>query len=158
MTTSTAGINLIKQFEGCKLEAYLCPAKVPTIGYGSTFGVRMGDRITQEEAERRLRKDLVKFECIVEDALTVPASQNQFDAMVSLCYNIGPGNPKLNMPGFLTSSVLRRFLAGDIAGAADAFLMWNKGGGRVLPGLVRRRKAERELFLSEAPRKENAAA
>jgi lysozyme len=147
MRTSLAGIALIKRFEGCRLEAYLCPADVPTIGYGSTFGVRMGDRITQEEAERRLRDDLVKFECAVEDALSVPVgspapkvTQNQFDAMVSLCYNIGPGN-------FRTSSVIRRFVRGDIAGAADAFLMWNKAGGQILPGLVKRRKAEVELFL-----------
>lgn len=147
MQTSPAGIALIKEFEGCRLEAYLCPAGVPTIGYGSTFGVQIGDKITQDDAERRLRMDLIKFEMEVEDALSLPpgsparpVTQNQFDALVSLCYNIGP-------PRFRASTVIRKFCAGDIPGAAQAFLLWTKAGGKDIPGLVRRRKAEVALFL-----------
>ncbi len=136
-----AGLALIKQFEGRELTAYKCPADVWTIGYGSTGPhVKPGMTITESEAEQLLRDDLDRFEASV--ARCVPnATQNEFDAMVSLAFNIGTA-------GFERSSVLKRLLAGDKAGAADAFLMWNKAGGRVLAGLTRRRQAERELFLS----------
>lgn len=161
MRISPDGIALIKSFEGCKLEAYLCPAGVPTIGWGSTLRVRMGDKITQTEADRRVLDELARYEFAVEDAIARPPgvaaakpTQNQFDAMVSLCYNIGPGH-------FRTSSVIRRFVQGDITGAAQAFLMWNKGRAedgtlKVLPGLVKRRKAELAMFLGVQSTSENA--
>lgn len=143
MKTSPEGIALIKRFEGCRLEAYLCPANVWTIGYGHTGAdVVKGLKITQETADILLRRDLFKFEAAVERAAG-PAYQNQFDAMVSLCYNIGP-------TAFAKSSVARLHKNGQYASAAQAFLLWNKGGGKVLPGLVKRRNAERNLYLGEA--------
>lgn len=136
-----AGLELIKEFEGRKLTAYLCPAKVWTIGYGSTGPhVKPGMTITEAEADKLLQDDLDRFEACVDKAAP-NATQNQFDAMVSLAFNIGTA-------GFERSSVLKRLLAGDKAGAADAFLMWNKAGGVALAGLTRRRQAERALFLS----------
>ena len=137
-----AGLDLIKSFEGLRLKAYRCPAGVPTIGYGATGpDVRIGMIWTESQAHARLVADVARFEQAVAKALTVPANENQFAAMVSLAFNIGTG-------GFARSSVLRRHNARVFAGAADAFLLWNKGGGRVLPGLVRRRKAERDLYLT----------
>lgn len=142
MNISQEGINLIKQFEGCRLEAYLCPANVWTIGYGSTGpDITKGLKIGQETAEIMLRNDLVKFENAVTK-YAGKAHQNQFDAMVSLCYNIGQGN-------FSKSSVARLHKAGQYNGAAAAFLLWNKAGGKILNGLVTRRKAERNLYLGE---------
>lgn len=149
MRISTEGLNnLIKRFESCRLDAYICPAGIPTIGWGATRGVKLGDKITQQQADDRLRNEVQEYEKSVDDALMTPPgaaqdpTQHQFDAMVSLCYNIGQGH-------FRSSSVVRRFLAGDIEGAADAFLMWNKGGGKALPELVTRRKAEKDWFLSK---------
>ncbi len=101
MQISSAGINLLKRFEGCRLQAYLDSVNVPTIGYGSTKGVKMGDSITQDEAERRLRvDDLPVYEKAVNDICgpigTAPIpTQEQFDAMVSLCYNVGPSPQSL---------------------------------------------------------------
>lgn len=134
-----AGLDLIKSFEGLELKAYLCPAKVWTIGYGSTGPhVKQGMVITEAEAEALLRKDLARFEASVAKA--VPnATQSQFDAMVSLAFNIGTA-------GFEKSTVARKAAAGDHSGAAAAFALWNKGGGKVLTGLVRRREAEANLY------------
>jgi len=137
-----AGLDLIKSFEGLRLKAYRCPAGVPTIGYGATGpDIKIGMIWTEGQCHARLVADVARFEQAVAKALTVTANENQFAAMVSLAFNIGAG-------GFARSSVLRRHNARDFAGAADAFLLWNKGGGRVLPGLVRRRKAERDLYLT----------
>lgn len=138
---SDAGICLIKQFEGCRLEAYRCAAGVPTIGYGHTSGVAMGTKITQEEADRYLREDLKSFEHAVNCALTRPVSQNQFDALVSFTYNLGAGALK-------GSTLLKLLNAGNIKGAADEFPKWNKAAGKVLEGLTKRRMKERQLFLS----------
>jgi lysozyme len=145
MKTSSVGIALIKRFEGLRLEAYFCPAGVLTIGYGHTSAagtpfVSQGMKISEVEAERILVKDLQTYEEAVLRSLKAKPNQNQFDAMVSLCYNIGSG-------GFSKSSVARKFNAGDIAGAAEAFKLWNKGNGKVLEGLVRRRKEESALFM-----------
>jgi lysozyme len=147
--TSSTGLDLIKRWEGCKLKAYQDSVGVWTIGYGLTSAagivpVVKGMRITQEQADAYLVQALVKYESGVRRALTRQPSQPQFDAMVSLCYNIGPG-------AFGGSTLVRRFNDGDIQGAADAFLMWNKAGGKELRGLVNRRKAERALFLTAAP-------
>lgn len=138
-----AGLDLVKQFEGLQLKAYLCPAKVWTIGYGSTGAhVTPGMVITEAEAERLLREDLERFEAAVAKAAP-DATDNQFAAIVSLAFNIG-------IAGVLKSTVLRKHLAGDHVGAASAFAMWNKGGGRVLAGLVRRRAAEAQLYRTVA--------
>lgn len=146
MKIGAAGLALIKSFEGLRLTAYLCPAGVPTIGYGHTgLDVSHADvaakwTITEAQAEEILRRDLGRFEKAVASCIARPLTQNQFDAMVSLAFNIGAA-------AFRGSSVVRRFNAGRTTEAADAFLLWNKAGGKVLPGLVRRREAERALFL-----------
>ncbi len=144
MKTNQAGIDLIKSFESLQLVGYLpTPDDVPTIGYGHTGPeVRIGQRITEEEAEDLLRNDLEKFEDGVTNFLDSAAtSENQFAAMVSLAFNIGLGN-------FKTSTVLRSHKAGDFAKAEAAFAMWNKQKGKVLKGLVRRREAEAELYAT----------
>ncbi len=148
MKTSAAGIGLIKRNEGCKLEAYLDTIADPpvwTIGYGDTLNVRPAARITQQQAEERLAGRLEReFEPGVLAALQgAPVSQAQFDAMVSLAWNIGVG-------GFARSSVARLHRAGDYLAAASAFALWNKAGGRVIKGLARRREEERALYLSGA--------
>ncbi|MDX2211670.1 MAG: lysozyme [Oculatellaceae cyanobacterium bins.114] len=137
-----AGLDLIKQFEGLRLEAYLCPAKVPTIGYGTTAGVKMGDRITAEQAEDLLRKDVEKFEKAVNSAVTVPLTDNQFSALVSFTYNLGAG-------ALQKSTLLKLLNQGNYEAAAQEFLKWNKAAGKVLPGLTRRRQAEQALFLKK---------
>lgn len=152
MRTGLKGIELIKSFEGCRLEAYKCPAGVWTIGIGHTgtvLGIKVcaGMNITTTHALKILKTDLKKFEAYVNQYVQVPLSQNQFDALVSLTYNIGPANLK-------RSTLLRKLNQKDYKGAADEFLKWNKadtdgdGDLDVLAGLTRRREAERELFLS----------
>ncbi|WP_440216936.1 lysozyme [Chromobacterium piscinae] len=140
MKTNTAGINLIKQFEGVRLQAYQDAVGVWTIGYGHTGPeVKAGIRISQQQAEQLLAADLEKFETGVGKAVTVPLNANQFSALVSFSYNLGLGN--------LQSSTLLRLLnKGDYTGAAGQFPLWNKAGGNVLPGLSRRRLAEQTLF------------
>lgn len=144
MKTSPIGIALMHHFEQCRLSAYPDPGTGGdpwTIGWGDTGpDVKEGLTITQEEADERFANRLAReFEPGVEDR-TNGATQAQFDAMVSLAYNIGLGN-------FRTSTVLRKHNAGDFQGAADAFPMWNKAGGRVMKGLQRRRAAERQVYL-----------
>lgn len=139
MKLSPAGLDLIKKAEGLRLKAYLCPAKVWTIGYGTTRGVKPGQTITEAKAAELLREDVREFEQAVSDAVTVPITQGQFDALVSLAYNIGAG-------AFRASTLLRLLNRGEYAKAAEQFDRWNRGGGRVLPGLVKRRAAERKLF------------
>ncbi|NEQ24850.1 MAG: DUF4231 domain-containing protein [Microcoleus sp. SIO2G3] len=142
--TNTAGLKILKECEGLKLDAYKCPAGVWTIGYGCTHGVRPGMSITEAQAEDFLRKELAKFEETVERMLGhIPLNDNQFSALVSLTYNCGPATIEQG------STIRRKLEARDYQGAADGFLLWNKGGGRVLPGLVKRREMERKLFLSE---------
>jgi lysozyme len=142
-----AALALIRDFEGFKSEAYLCPANVWTIGYGTTASAgvglvpRPGMTITREQAETYLRLSVDKFAAEIRPAITAPINENQFGAFVSLAYNIGSG-------AFRRSSALRRFNEGDIEGAANAMLAWNKAGGKVLRGLQRRREAERALFLT----------
>jgi lysozyme len=135
-----AGRNLLKEFEGLRLDAYLCPAGVWTIGYGSTFGVHPGDRITPAEAETLLIKDLDQFEKGVAKLVKVPLSTNQFSALVSFAYNLGLG-------ALEESTLLRVLNKGDYQAAANELLRWDKANGVPLAGLTRRRKAERELFL-----------
>ena len=140
MEINEAALEIIKRNEGCRLTAYRDVVGIPTIGYGHIEGVFMGMAITQEEADQLLREDVSKFERGVESKIET-ATENQFSAMVSLSYNIGLG-------GFGRSTVLRKHNEEDYEAAADAFLMWNKSGGKVYKGLVRRRGEERDLYLS----------
>ena len=140
MNISETGIQLIKKFEGCSLKAYKCPAGIWTIGYGHTSGVKEGQTITKKEAEAYLKQDLTTFETFVTNLVTVAINQNQFDALVSFCYNLGPGNLR-------SSTLLKRINAGDFNGAAEQFDRWIYAGGRKLSGLVKRRAAEKTLFL-----------
>lgn len=141
-----ATIDLIKEFEGFRAKAYLDPVGILTIGYGTTaaagVGIKpaLGMTITEAEAERYLMAAVDKFAAQIAPKITRPINENEFGAFVSLAYNIGPG-------AFGKSSALRKFNAGDKQGAASAILLWNKAGGKVLPGLARRREAERALFL-----------
>ena len=137
---SEAGIDLIKEFEGLRLDAYRCPAGKWTIGYGSTAGVRQGMSITADEADDLLDRDLQFFEAGVEKAVKVKIRQSQFDALVSFAFNLGLGSLK-------KSTLLKKLNAGDDHGAAEEFLRWCYANGVALTGLLRRRKAERELFL-----------
>ncbi len=139
MHTSQKGLDLIKSFEGLRLSAYRCPADIPTIGYGTTAGVKMGDTITKERAEILLRADVKRFEDQVLRLVKVPLTQGQFDALVSFTYNLGAAN-------LGNSTLLRLLNAGDYKGAAAQFDRWTKAGGKELPGLVKRRAAERALF------------
>lgn len=140
--TNQAGLNLVKQFEGLRLEAYRCPADVPTIGYGTTANVKMGDRITPQKAEEFLKRDLQKFERAVNSAVKVPVNDNQFSALVCFTYNVGYG-------ALQKSTLLKYLNQGKYQAAAQEFMKWNRGGGRVLPGLTRRRQAEQALFLKK---------
>lgn len=140
--TSEQGIALIQHFEGLRLKAYLCPGNVWTIGYGHTQGVRQGDRITPAEANRLLRMDLDEYEEDVNYMVNAPLNQQQFDALVSFTFNLGGGNLK-------RSTLLIKLNALDYDGAADEFPRWKKSGGRILPGLITRRAAERALFLGQ---------
>lgn len=141
MKISQRGLDLIKRFEGLKLTAYRCPAGVLTVGYGSTGPhVKQGMVITEAEAEALLRKDVARFEDGVNH-IVGPCTQGQFDALCSFAFNLGLG-------ALMSSTLLKRHKAGDFARAADQFLRWNRGGGRVLPGLTKRRAAERQLYLS----------
>lgn len=138
------GLALIKQFEGLELKAYLCPAKVWTIGYGSTGPhVQPGQVITEAQADALLQRDLDRFEDAVAKACPT-ATQNQFDAMVSLAFNIGIG-------AFLGSTLLKLHKAGDHRRAVEAFGSWVNAGRRRLEGLVRRRAAEAAVYRSVAP-------
>lgn len=143
---SPVGIELVKHFESFFPNAYLCPAKVWTIGWGHTGlkhkdgTVQEGRKITREEGERLLRHDMGQFEKAVSEAVKVPLEQCEFDALVSFAFNVGSG-------ALRSSTLLRKLNAGNKREAAEEFLKWNKGGGKVLAGLTRRRKAEREMFL-----------
>ncbi len=138
---NTVGLNLIKDFEGLRLNSYRDAVGVWTIGYGHTGTAGPGQQITNAQATALLREDVATFENAVTRAVRVPITENQFAALVSFTYNVGSG--ALN-----SSTLLRRLNAGDTLGAADEFLRWNRAGGQVLAGLTRRRVAERNLFLS----------
>jgi lysozyme len=146
-TINDAGLNLIKSFEGCRLAAYQDVAGIWTIGYGHIRGVREGMTITEQQATQYLQEDLADTEGAVDWMTSAaPTTNNQYAAMVSLCFNIGSGN-------FKTSSVLRFHLARDYASAADAFLLWDKSNvdGQLVEvqGLLSRRRAERDLYLTQ---------
>ena len=132
-------VQLIKRFEGLYLKAYFCPAVVLTIGYGHTRGVKPGEEINELQAEIYLKEDVEACE-IQLNYLTLPINQHQFDALCSFIFNLGIGN-------FMQSTLLKKLKAGDKT-AADEILRWDKSGGKVLPGLTARRKAEYDLFCT----------
>jgi len=133
------GINLIKEFEGVRLAAYQDSVGVWTIGYGHTKGVKEGDQLTREDAETILAEELDEYTKYVKKYVTVPLNQNQFDALVSWTYNLGPGNLR-------ESTMLKVLNNGEYDKVPDEMKRWNRAGGKVLAGLVRRREAEAKLF------------
>ena len=145
MKISGMGLELIKEFEGFSANAYICPAKKVTIGYGNTFyadgtKVKLGEQISKTDALELLEKVVNKdFADEIFPAIKVPVTQNQFDAMCSLAYNIG-------VPQFLSSTLLKKLNLKDYIGSSNEFLKWNKSGGKELLGLTRRRKREQDLF------------
>lgn len=141
MKISDKGLELIKEYEGLRLTAYQCSAGVWTVGYGSTRGVQPGLTISEADATERLRLDVHDAEDCVSDAVERDLTQNQYDACVSLCFNIG-------CKAFKNSTLVRLLNEGQTEAAAGQFSRWNKANQKVLPGLTRRREAERALFLS----------
>jgi lysozyme len=141
MAVPEQAVELIKHFEGCKLKAYLCPAKVWTCGYGATGAdVGRGTVWTQEDADDRLAKDLAKFERAAARMVRVPVTEGQKSALISLMFNIGS-------TAFQESTLLKLLNAKDYRGAGAQFGRWTKAGGRSLNGLVARRDAEAKLFM-----------
>ena len=140
MHISDEGFDLIKHFEGCELEAYKCAAGVWTIGYGHTKDVQEGDVWNKEKADFMLWRELEdEYEVYVNDLVTVPINQCQFDALVSWVYNLGPANLK-------NSTMLKKLNAGEYEEVPSQMKKWNKANGKVLEGLIRRRAAESLLF------------
>lgn len=142
---SDNGMKLLEQFEGLRLESYLDSAGIATIGWGSIKypngnKVKLGDKITKNQAKQYKLHDLKEFESTVNTSVKVPLTQNQYDALVSLSYNIGSG-------AFKNSTLLKKLNSGDYKGAAEQFLVWNKVNSKMVQGLVNRREAERNLFL-----------
>lgn len=147
LRTSDAGLAIVKVSEGLEIEAYPDPGNRVTgepwtIGYGHTRGVRRGDTCTEAQATEWLRADLHDAEAAVRHLVDVPLTQGQFDALASFVFNVGA-------TAFHNSTLLRLLNAGDVAGAADQFKRWNRGADGPLPGLVARRAAERDLFVSQ---------
>lgn len=144
MKISKIGIDLIKQFEGVRLKSYKCPAGVWTVGVGHSSAagppkVGPGMEITNAQAMKILAQDLVQFEDAVDQAVKVPLTQNQFDALVSFVFNVGPAN-------FQKSTLLRKLNAGQYAAVPAELMKWTKAAGQEMPGLVRRRRAEAALW------------
>jgi lysozyme len=145
MKINEAGLKIIREYEGLRLEAYLCPSNKWTIGFGNTFykdgsPVRKGDTITREDAEGLLLHVVNDFADQVSNAVQVSLTSNQFSAIVSLVFNIGPGN-------FRSSTLLRKLNAGDYHGASEEFGKWCYSNGTRLRGLIKRRKEEQKLFV-----------
>lgn len=143
---SDIGLQLIKTFEGKHNKGYLCPANVWTIGYGHTgptFGKQtpQGMTISDFDIDKLLKEDMARFEEAVTKYVTVPLSQNQFDALVSFTFNVGAG-------ALASSTLLKLLNQGKYDEVPAQFLRWNKGGGKVLAGLVRRRQSEAHLFVT----------
>lgn len=148
MKVNKLGIDMMHHFEGCVLEAYQCSAKVWTIGWGNTYyqdkrPVKQGDKITQEQADKLFEMIMNEFAIEVRRALTKELNENQFSALVCFAYNVGIGNLK-------RSTLLRKVNANPDDKTIDAeFLRWTRAGGRVLRGLVRRRRAEADLYFKK---------
>lgn len=137
-------VDLIKKFEGCRLRAYQCSAGKWTVGWGATGpGIEAGTVWTQRQADERLAEDLKRFEDGVRSLVREPINDNQFAALVSFAYNVGLNNLR-------RSGLLKHLNAGRTAEAANQFLLWNRVGSYVIPGLTRRREEERKVFLTPA--------
>lgn len=139
MKIGTKGLALIKGYEGFREHAYMDTGNVPTIGYGTTKGVKIGQTITMADAEAALKRDVSSAENTVTKSVTVKLTQDQFDALVSFVYNVGSGN-------FRGSTLLSLLNQGQYSQVPPQLLRWNKDNGRVIDGLTRRRKAEGDLF------------
>jgi lysozyme len=140
MKTSINGINLIKKYEGCKLQAYLCPSGIPTIGMGNTFykngsKIKLGDKITQQQAEELLMDLLPQYEAIVNKNIKIDLTQYQFDALVSFAWNCGKSETLFRLVNSKSKDLKKWWET-----------HYTTGGGKVLQGLVNRRKAEAQLF------------
>lgn len=140
-------VDLIKKYEGLRLKPYLDPAKIPTIGYGTTY-YPDGRRVSLKDpeisiltAEEYLTYDVYEFSQAVDRLVKVPLNSNQYNALVSFAYNVGAG-------ALQKSTLLKKLNAGDYFGASKEFLNWTRAGGKVLPGLVKRRRSEQDLFLT----------
>ena len=139
-------LELIKRFEGCKLTSYLCPAKVPTIGYGSTryndgSPVKIGDKITQVQADLLLEQTVQQYIQAVKTYTKVKLNDNQLSALVTFCYNVG-------IKAFKDSTLLLVInTGGNNEEIKKQFMRWNRGGGKVLDGLTKRREAEYNLYI-----------
>mgnify|MGYP003109902921 FL=1 len=142
MNISEEGLSLIKKFEGCELKAYRCAANVLTIGYGTTKGVTEDMEITKEEAESLLKEEMHEYEGYINDMVKVPLEQHQFDAMVSWVFNLGSGN-------LSSSTLLKKLNNSEYDEVPAQIKRWNKAGGKVLDGLIRRREAESLLFQNK---------
>lgn len=143
MKTNEKGKKLIKNYEGLRLIAYKCPAGKTTVGYGHVNeSMKVGTKITEAEANRLLIGDLEKFETGVSSYVKVALNENQFSALVSFAFNCG-------LAALYTSTLLKKLNEADYIGAADEFLRWDKCNGKPLAGLTKRRKAERDLFLTK---------
>ena len=142
MNISQEGLSLIKKFEGCELEAYRCAANVLTIGYGSTKGVKEGDTITQEEADSLLLHEMDEYEGYINDMVKSDLKQNEFDSLVSWVFNLGPSN-------LSSSTLLQKLNNKDWDDVPSQIKRWNKAGGKVLQGLIRRREAEALLWQNK---------
>ncbi len=145
MKASRAAINLIKRFESLRLEAYLCPAGVRTIGWGHTEGVQPGQRITVDEAEALLQGDIDQVEKDLERVISVPLTQGEHDALVSLCFNLKGGARRLPR---IAPKLVEKLTSGDRFGASIELLDINRVNGEPMLGLTRRREAERVLFVA----------
>jgi len=145
MQISNKGLELIKEFEEFRSKAYLCPAKIPTIGYGCTFyangkKVSLKDKGLSKEEAIKLLIVVIDREFDINPLIKVNITQNQFDALTSFAYNVGIGN-------FINSTLLKKVNEKDFKGASAEFPKWIRANGKVLKGLVNRRAKERELFL-----------
>ena len=143
LAVSAAALVGIAMHEGYRGEAYRDATGIPTIGYGETAGVKMGDRTTPERALVQLLTSTEKHADAIRQCIKVPLYQHEFDAYVSLSYNIGAG-------AFCRSTLVKKLNAGDYAGACEEIRRWNRAGGKVLPGLVKRREAEYRMCMGEA--------
>ena len=140
MKTSKKGIDLIKHFEGLRLKTYRCSASKLTIGYGHTGTTKENMTITIEEAEKLLKNDLEKFESAVNRLVGIKIHQLMFDSLVCFAYNVGIGNLQ-------ASTLLKKINLNKFNEVPNEFLKWDKAKGNVIPGLTKRREAERDLFL-----------
>jgi len=141
LALSAAGLVALVGYEGYSERAIIpVPGDVPTIGFGTTEGVKPGDTTTPQKALRRALMDVSKYEGALKRCVTAPLTQYEYDAAVNLAYNIGAA-------AFCKSTVVRRWNAGDYEGGCEAFLMWDKFKGQQLPGLTARRQAERQTCL-----------